>query len=487
MSYTEVVLATGAIRTIDYFGLLTISASVYNLYFHKLASFPGPFLGRSGLIWRIYQSQRGTLHLAIQDLHRQYGPVVRISPNELYFSSVESWKAIYGHRTNTPTPIKSEFYDIYGAGFGSRCIGSERDPLKHGQMRKMLSAAFATKSLVDQEHIISGVVDEFVERMGSHGTSSEGLNMTMWYEMVSFDVLGKPHFWCEIIVNHLYFITLIDNLRRLPFVATLARLFFPSTLAMQNKNSQFSRQKVAERLEKKSTRKDFVSIIVKNFHEGNICREEMTAHVSTLTIAGGETTSTFLAATTYYLLKSPACLQRLQAEVVSHFASYEDISATAARQLPYLQAVISEGLRIYAPGSSGFPRTSPGMFVGKYWVPQGAEIATHAWTLTHSEENFAEPDTFRPERWIDAECKDVKEASQPFSLGPRGCLGQNFAYMEMNLILAKLLWKYDMELVDKKLDWAGQSQLHVMWRKPKLMVRFKPRGVAYESGKGYVS
>ena len=58
--------------------------------------------------------------------------------------------------------------------------------------------------------------------------------------------IGKPHFWSEIIVSHLYFITLIDNLRRLPFVATLTRLLFPSTLAMQNKNSQYARQKVAE-------------------------------------------------------------------------------------------------------------------------------------------------------------------------------------------------------------------------------------------------
>lgn len=51
----------------------------------------------------------------------------------------------------------------------------------------------------------------------------------------------------------------------------------------------------------------------------------------------------------------------------------------------------------------------------------------------------------------------------------------SFAYMEINLILAKMLWTYDLELLDQSLDWVAQSQLHVMWWKPELMVRFRPR------------
>jgi hypothetical protein len=47
--------------------------------------------------------------------------------------------------------------------------------------------------------------------------------------------------------------------------------------------------------------------------------------------------------------------------------------------------------------------------------------------------------------------------------------------MEMNLILAKLFWRYDLELMDKDLDWEGQSQMHIMWWKPELKVRFHER------------
>jgi cytochrome P450 len=54
-------------------------------------------------------------------------------------------------------------------------------------------------------------------------------------------------------------------------------------------------------------------------------------------------------------------------------------------------------------------------------------------------------------------------------------VSSSFAYVEMNLILATMLWKYDLELVDESLDWEGQSHIHIMWWKPDLYVRFHPR------------
>ena len=74
---------------------------------------------------------------------------------------------------------------------------------------------------------------------------------------------------------------------------------------------------------------------------------------------------------TYYLEKNPTCYRKLQTEIRNRYVSYEEIDATTAQQLPYLQAVISEGLRIYPPGSQGFPRVSPGAFIGDVWVPRG--------------------------------------------------------------------------------------------------------------------
>lgn len=182
-------------------------------------------------LWRFLHTSTGNIHLDIEKAHRKYGtqwannppsslssssapsgeplasfvhlahithvgPVVRVSPNELSFGSVESWRAIYGHsNAERTTPIKAPFYEIFGAGFNSPCIGSERDPQRHGAMRKMVSAAFSQRSLLDQERIVSDKIDDFVRIIGEQaGPGSAGANMTKWYEMVSFDILGEMAF-----------------------------------------------------------------------------------------------------------------------------------------------------------------------------------------------------------------------------------------------------------------------------------------------------
>lgn len=106
-----------------------------------------------------------------------------------------SWKAIYGHTAARKlTLVKSKFYEMYGSGFDSLCIGSERDPKTHSRMKKSLSAAFSTRALLEQEDIIHQCVDAFIDRVGHDGSGTQGLNMTKWYEMVSFDILGEMAF-----------------------------------------------------------------------------------------------------------------------------------------------------------------------------------------------------------------------------------------------------------------------------------------------------
>uniref|UniRef100_L2GB44 Benzoate 4-monooxygenase cytochrome p450 n=1 Tax=Colletotrichum fructicola (strain Nara gc5) TaxID=1213859 RepID=L2GB44_COLFN len=405
---------------------------IYNVFLHPLAAFPGPFWARASLLWRIRHSMSGHFHLAIQKQHERLGPVVRISPNELSFASVQSWKDIYGHAVGgKQTMTKSEFYDMYGSGFESLCVGSERDPKKHSQMKKNLSASFSTKALAQQESIVHSVVDGFIARLESNGTSEQGLDMTKWFEMVAFDILGemafgesfhcietgKSHFWSDMIVEHLFFVTVLDNLRRYPILDALGRRLLPRlTVSVRDRHSGYSRTKV-ERGDDRSRVNVGVSL------QGFQLDEHIQAD-NGRSIAGGETVATFLAAVTFLLLKNPATYLKLQHEIRSNYSSLNEITAMSAQQLPYLQAVISEGLRMYPPGSQGFPRTCPGSTIDGHWVPKGTEVYTSAWTVTHDEQNFHRPYDFIPERWIGTNRVDNLEASQPFSLGPRGCLGK---------------------------------------------------------------
>jgi cytochrome P450 len=92
-------------------------------------------------------------------------------------------------------------------------------------------------------------------------------------------------------------------------------------------------------------------------------------------IAGGETVSTFLAGTTCFLLQHPDKLNRLVEEIRSAFQTYDEIKAQMAQQLPYLQAVINEGLRLCPPGSQGSPRISPGFELHGRYIPNGVRLS----------------------------------------------------------------------------------------------------------------
>ncbi|KAI0466982.1 cytochrome P450 [Xylaria cf. heliscus] len=460
----------------------------YNLWFHPLANFPGPFLGRASLLYRFVHTSRGVYHVAVADAHYKYGPIVRIGPNELSFSSVESWKSLYGHpgpgREIAP---KTEFYETFSSGFSSGCIGSERDEQKHSVMRKMLSPAFSQRVLIDQEGIISTIANKFVKVIGERGgPDSVGIDMTRWFEMGSFDFIsemafgesftsldtGTLHFWPAIVMDHIYFITVVDNLRRIGWLAKAFSFLIPSSVLTRNRNSTFSRQQVEKRLSKQESRNDFVSLLVSKVRAGEVSKEEMAAHTSTIIIAGGETVSSTFSTVTYFLAQNPEMLQRLVTEIRTAFGSFDDINATAAQKLPYLQAVLNEGLRMFPPLAFGLLRYSKGFELHGYFIPLGTEVTISPWAIAHDAKYFSDPWEFKPERWLDPNSTDVREASRPFSLGPRDCIGRNFAWMELNLTLTKMLWRYDIELVTKDVDFLRDSKLYGMWWKPKLFFRF---------------
>ena len=83
---------------------------------------------------------------------------------------------------------------MYGAGFATPCVGSERDPTEHSRKKRSLTSAFSMKALSEQETIVHRCVDGFITKIGEEGGAKGGLNMTEWCDMVSFDILGEMAF-----------------------------------------------------------------------------------------------------------------------------------------------------------------------------------------------------------------------------------------------------------------------------------------------------
>jgi cytochrome P450 len=206
----------------------------------------------------------------------------------------------------------------------------------------------------------------------------------------------------------------------------------------------------------------------------------------TRSVAGSETTASLLSGLTMWLTRTPHAYKRLTKEIRTTFSSAENMTVLGLQELTYMNACVDEALRVFPPLPTGLARTVPaeGDTVAGEFLPGGTIVSVYGWAATHSPQNFSRPDEFVPERWLEPGYEgENKEASQPFSLGPRGCIGKHLSYLELRLILANLLWHFDIErapLGEGEEDvWDPEGHLrHVKafntWNKPPLMCRLIP-------------
>ncbi|KAH0432722.1 hypothetical protein CcaCcLH18_06298 [Colletotrichum camelliae] len=463
--------------------------ALYNIFLHPLSKYPGPKLAAVTDLWYAFAWTSGRWPFIMEETHRKYGDVVRIAPNELSFCSPRSYKDIYGHATKDKLPfLKSEWYDNGDEYPG---LVSVRDPMEHRKQKQSLSSAFSSRSLRDQEYVVHQYVDLFIEQIGKlGGPHTQGVNVTEAFNWLTFDIIGdltfgesfdavatgKTNYWVSILLDGAYWGTLAGLRKRVPIMNYILPFLVPKNAAKDHDvQQQLTREKMSRRIAQKdvASRLDFFHHILK---KGDYNQQFLESQASTLIIAGSETTATFLAGAIYYLLTSNACLAKLQQEVRNMFNSVDEITGDSTATLEYLHGVVEEGLRLFPPGSFGPSRVSPGAVVDGHYVPAGTLISTDHWTMLHDPRNWADPNSFRPERWVGDGLDDNKTAFQPFSTGPRACIGINLAYLESRVILAKMVWKYDWELVTKEIDWNRDIRLYLLWKKPDLKVRFRSRG-----------
>ncbi|OSX61370.1 hypothetical protein POSPLADRAFT_1145439 [Postia placenta MAD-698-R-SB12] len=213
---------------------------------------------------------------------------------------------------------------------------------------------------------------------------------------------------------------------------------------------------VANKFASKTDRADMLSKLLEGRDKnGNLYGpEELSAETWLLIIAGGDTTANTSCATTYYLARNPRIQAKLQAEldtaldgIDSDVASYD-----AVKDLPYLGAVINEGLRLHATVGVGLPCVVPpgGLTVLGHHLKEGSVVSSPIYSLQRSEAVWGEnAREFYPERWLEASAdakKEMMRSFAPFSVGPRACLGRNLALQQLYIMFATLFRRYDFVL-----------------------------------------
>lgn len=290
----------------------------------------------------------------------------------------------------------------------------------------------------------------------------------------AFDVMGELCFaepfgcldqasateWSTSVINVFIAATWTQGIRRLCGVGTwseyvMTKLFVPTKAAdWREIHLNNSREKTIQRLAKGDRdHADFIyQILLHNESKKSLSQTEIILNMALFISAGSDTTATALTGWTYFVTTHPDVYSRLVSEIRGAFVGEDEIKWEKVRELRYLEATIYEALRLFPPSAASQQRIVPpgGATIDGYYIPAGKTVAVSPWAATHSRLNFYEPDMFRPERWLVGEdvrfSNDRLNASLPFGTGPRVCIGRNLAYLEMRLLLAHLLWNFDLEL-----------------------------------------
>lgn len=187
-------------------------------------------------------------------------------------------------------------------------------------------------------------------------------------------------------------------------------------------------------------------LLARDEHGVGMPERQVRDEVMTLLLAGHETTALALSWAFLLLDRSPDARRQLEAELAGVLgdrpASPADVPA-----LPYAQAVINETLRLYPPAYVTGREAVRDTTIGGVRIPKRHIVLISMYTTHRDPRFFSEPDTFRPERWLDGlEKRLPRGAFIPFGMGSRKCIGASFAMMETALLLATIArrWRFEM-------------------------------------------
>ncbi|KAL9094765.1 MAG: hypothetical protein Q9165_003036 [Trypethelium subeluteriae] len=300
-----------------------------------------------------------------------------------------------------------------------------------------------------------------------------------------FDCLKnrKVHEWITTLATTLPLQQIVLVLRERGLIA-LAPFFVPKRMQKDRaSNIKYARARVEDRIKFDGVRGDFWDRVMIKSVDDNVggegmSKEEMVITAVTLVFTGSETATTVLSGAAYFLGKNPKCMKKFVNEIRTSFSSPDEINAVSINRLKYTTAVLEETMRLYPPVITMLWRVPPkgGAVACGDFIPEGTTVNLSMPGTFQDPAQFHRADDFVPERWMpDAPAefaRDNKAAFHPFGVGTRNCLGQNLAYMEMRLIMAKLFWHYDIELDERKTgEWLDQRAWGV-WRKRPLWVKF---------------
>ncbi|KAJ5701646.1 cytochrome P450 [Penicillium malachiteum] len=465
---------------------------INNLWLHPLSKYPGPLLWRAFRFPFLLSMVRGNLPHQIKNFHEKYGDIIRVGPDELSFIDPDAWRDIYtkGREFVRPDQYKDQ---PPGKTAANLITCSEAE---HARLRKILAPGFSEKYAMEQESFIQSYVDKLFTKLDERlrNNQSSSVDVVEWINYLAFDVIGDLtwgssfgcldgltyHPWVQTVGQFKAGIVVFALKFYPPVYSFLVAITPPSALQAVMDMWKLTEQNVRDRVAGGANRPDLVGTMMAS---DSMTQEEMEVNSMMIVAAGSESLTTVLTGVINHLLRSPDKLDVLVEKLRTTFPSSEqEITGSALKSVPYLDAVLNEGMRLCPTIPDGMRRNVPtgGATIAGHFVPGGMVVSVPPFATYRASRNFSHPTDFAPERWLSDEASsskfkdDSKMAFNPFSLGAHNCPGQNLAWLQLRIILARLLWKYDLSIppgIDLP-QWEEQG-IWWFWDKQPTMVRFR--------------
>ncbi|KUI67781.1 Isotrichodermin C-15 hydroxylase [Cytospora mali] len=501
-SFTDITLKQWILLAGGIFIIHTLISYVYNAYLHPLSKYPGPKLASISDLWTSYFLCAGRWPWVVESTLGKYGDIIRIGPNSLVFLEPQAFNDTHGPKRDLKdTFVKTPIVD--GLGDEDDGLLWERNPEKHRRVSKMMSPVFSGNSLRAKVPTMNKYIDLMMTSIKEHGTRVEGINLTTWLNWLCMDVAVdlscswelhqvrdmKNHRFLDAMEAANTLVVILATAKTYPILTPLALLFVPWNV-MRSLPRMISelRVHIIERIEARDNLKHsdyFEQLLPSNKPAPKSTKQmrHMLTVAGQLILGGYDPTSVTIYMMFFFILQNPEALEQLEHEIRETFSGYEDIEAESLRTMPWLNACLQETLRLSSAATHhSLPRISPGGIVNGEYIPKGVLCRSSLFAYSRSARFFHDPRSFRPERWLQQDhprydpafAKDDHSAHFPFITGPRQCPGREVARIMFRLVVAKMLWLFDVEQVSKELDFDRDFRVYGMWTKPDLRVRLVP-------------
>ncbi|KAK5626525.1 hypothetical protein RRF57_002240 [Xylaria bambusicola] len=483
----------------------------YRLFFHPLAHFPGP---RLAAISRWYEAHYdvllgGQYTAKIAELHKKYGrlsnntmsshqvftvstslgPIIRISPYELHVIDSAFYDSLY--RMDGRWDKYSWTYGAFGAGNSTVfCSGisilQARIPLlvlvltsvlKIMTRRSAISPFFSKARITARQDIIHRNVEKLCQRISkltgsdfslgaavsafTRDTANEFIVGRRYNEIdledfgigLSLASQGAGPFWR--ITKHVRWFG--PAMRALPVswamkVADEGTMAFLRFLQQSELDTRDTLAAAACSVPEGKTQSTMIhEIAYSDLPHTAKTFDRVFEEVATVTGAAYETAATTLRLIIYHVYSDDKIVQTLRKELESLFIdSSTSITLRDLEQLPYLTAVLMEGLRLSPGIGTRAARVTDKELAYENWrIPAGTPVGVTTILMHTDEKVFRNPMQFNPDRWMDRKIEEtVKRRFAPFSRGTRMCLGMHLAWAEMYLLLSTLVQRFDFVFKD---------------------------------------